>query len=237
MDMQTHTSRQLVVRFGGASSAGVKPGNQDAFAAHQPEAGVCRLKGAVACIADGLSCSEQAQQASQTAVTQFIEDYYSTPDTWSVKTAAARVLSSMNSWFFHQGQASAQPHHGLVTTFSAVICKSTTAHIFHVGDSRIYRLRGDKSEQLTRDHHHLAGDNRPCLTRALGADSRLEVDYLQSREMLSKSNSSPLLERNPLRVWQVISAVLLALVLLQFYLLATEQPMQSTMSSRSNHES
>ncbi|MCW8194749.1 bifunctional protein-serine/threonine kinase/phosphatase [Proteobacteria bacterium 005FR1] len=181
MDMRAQTSRQLVLRFGGASSAGVKPANQDAFAAHQPAPCECRLKGAVACIADGLSCSEQAQLASQTAVTQFIEDYYSTPDSWSVKTAAARVLSSMNAWFFHQGQASAQPHHGLVTTFSAIICKSTTAHLFHVGDSRIYRLRGDQLEQLTRDHHTggSSNDRQTWLSRALGADSRLEVDYLQ----------------------------------------------------------
>ena len=175
----TDSSVQLDVSFGGYSIAGIKPTNEDAFAAHQPSTGARYLKGAVACIADGVSCSENAQRASQTSVTQFIEDYYSTPDTWPVKTAAARVLSSMNSWLYHYGQQSSLPHNGLVTTFSAVVCKSTTAHLFHVGDSRIYRLRSSQVEQLTRDHSHKQVGNKVFLTRALGMDSRLEVDYLQ----------------------------------------------------------
>ncbi|RBW64541.1 hypothetical protein FCV43_10620 [Vibrio genomosp. F6] len=37
------------------------------------------------------------------------------------------------------------PHNGLVTTFSSIVFKSNTAHIFHVGDSRIYRFRGGDS--------------------------------------------------------------------------------------------
>ncbi|MGI1678498.1 MAG: bifunctional protein-serine/threonine kinase/phosphatase [Cellvibrionaceae bacterium] len=175
----TDSSAQLDVSFGGYSIAGVKSTNEDAFAAHLPSLGVRYLKGAVACIADGVSCSENAQRASQTSVTQFIEDYYSTPDAWPVKTAAARVLSSMNSWLYHYGQQSSLPHNGLVTTFSAVVCKSTTAHLFHVGDSRIYRLRSSRIEQITRDHSHKQVGSKVFLTRALGMDSRLEVDYLQ----------------------------------------------------------
>ncbi|MGH1469718.1 MAG: protein kinase domain-containing protein [Cellvibrionaceae bacterium] len=175
----TDSSVQLDVSFGGYSIAGVKPTNEDAFAAHQPKLGTRYIKGSVACIADGVSCSENAQRASQTSVTQFIEDYYSTPDTWPVRKAAARVLSSMNSWLYHYGQQSSLPHNGLVTTFSAIVCKSTTAHLFHVGDSRIYRFRSSRIEQITRDHSHKQVGNKVFLTRALGMDSRLEVDYLQ----------------------------------------------------------
>lgn len=169
----------LDVSFGGASSKGVKEENQDAFAAHQPKNSARHLKGSVACIADGVSCSENAQRASITSVTTFIDDYFSTPDTWPVKTAAARVLSSLNSWLYHHGQQSGARHNGLVTTFSAVILKSNTAHIFHVGDSRIYRYRNGDMEQLTRDHCHQQGRDNVFLTRALGMDSHLEVDYFQ----------------------------------------------------------
>lgn len=170
----------LETEFGGYSTAGTKARNEDAFAARQPEGGERIYKGIVACIADGVSCSENAQQASTTSVTDFIQNYYSTPDTWAVKHAAARVLSSLNSWLFYHGQQSSTRHNGLVTTFTGVICKSTTAHIFHAGDSRIYRWRKGQLEQLSRDHTHHQGAGRSFLTRALGMDNHLEVDYFQA---------------------------------------------------------
>lgn len=179
MKLVTENAEPLSVSFGGCSSPGVKPDNEDAFAAHQPPAGARHYKGVVACVADGVSCSDNAQQASQTSVTQFVEDYYSTPDSWPVKKSAARVLSSMNAWLFHYGQQAAYRHNGMVTTFSALVCKSTTAHIFHVGDSRVYLLQQGKLLQLTRDHTNRQLGDSAVLTRALGMDSRLEVDYLQ----------------------------------------------------------
>jgi len=172
------SDRKLQVEFGGYSTAGIKSSNEDAFAAQQPSGSARLLKGITACIADGASCSAQAQLASETAVTHFINDYYSTPDTWPVRVAAARVLSALNSWLYHHGKQSALVHNGLVTTFSAVIVKSTTAHIFHSGDSRIYRYRDGVLEQLTRDHNYYRRDGSAVLTRALGIDSHLEVDHL-----------------------------------------------------------
>ncbi len=172
-------SKTLAVTFGGYSAAGPKPKNEDAFAAYAPTGSARVLKGVAACIADGVSCSQNAQQASQMSVTTFLDDYYCTPDSWSVKTAVGRVLSSLNNWLYHQGQTASYRHDGLVTTFSGIICKSTTAHIFHVGDSRIYRLRDGCLEQLTTDHCHFQQRKKSFLTRALGIDSHLEVDYQQ----------------------------------------------------------
>ena len=151
----------LRISYGGTSLAGAREANQDAFAASPPDP----LKGAVAVIADGLSSGELAAKASQTAVTEFIDEYLATPDTWTVKTSAARVLNALNRWFSH--------HDGMATTVSAVVAKGRTAHIFHVGDSRVYRFRDGELEQLTRDHRRHA-----MLTNALGADLDLEVDYL-----------------------------------------------------------
>ena len=178
---QQNSSSELRVSFGGQSIAGIKSKNEDAFAAYLPASeSVNTLKGVTTCIADGVSCSENAQLASQTAVTLFIDDYYSTPESWTVRTSAARVLSSLNSWLYHHGRQEYQPQNGAVTTFSAAVFKSKTAHLFHAGDSRIYRLRNGDLEQLTSDHCNHAPGGKTYLTRALGMDSRLEVDYIQT---------------------------------------------------------
>jgi len=175
--LPSSADQKLDIAFGGYSCAGVKPVNEDAFAVRAPKGIALQMKGIAACIADGASCSAQAQLASETAVTHFLSDYYSTPDTWPVKSAGARVLSALNSWLYHHGKQSILPHNGLVTTFSGVIVKSTSAHIFHSGDSRIYRYRDGKLIALTRDHSHYQRDGVAFLTRALGMDSHLEVDY------------------------------------------------------------
>lgn len=176
--IDTGPSNKLEVEFGGSSLTGVKSDNQDALAAYYPDSSAARLKGAVACIADGVSSSEQARLASQLSVTHFIQDYFSTPDSWAVKTAAARVLSALNNWLVHHGRQSAGQA-GMLTTFSAVICKSATAHLLHIGDSRIYRLRDQELEQLTQDHNLHQRGGRSFLSRALGMDNHLEIDYRQ----------------------------------------------------------
>lgn len=171
----------LQLSVGGYSTKGIKAQNQDAFAVQVKVApSVLQYKGAVACLADGVSCSANAQNASQTAVTQFVQDYYSTPDSWSVRESAAKVLVSLNNWLHHHSQqADITSSDGWVTTFSTAVFKSTTAHLLHVGDSRICRYRQGTLQQLTRDHCHKQLGSTGFLSRALGMDSHLEVDYQQ----------------------------------------------------------
>lgn len=171
-------SGDLQVAFGAFSSAGAKSRNDDAFAAELPRSQTDRtLKGAVACIADGVSESSQSHLASQLSVTQFINDYFATPASWSVETSASRVLRALNDWLSVQGRQTRQD--AMVTTFSAAIVKSNTAHVFHVGDSRIYLLNDDGLTLLTRDHNIVVGPGNRMLSAALGMDPRLNVDYSQ----------------------------------------------------------
>ena len=170
-------SNQLNIAIGLYSSAGVKPENQDSLSHCIPTDESLENKGIVTVLADGVSSSEAAKQASHTAVTSFISDYYSTPDTWSTKKSCQQIISAINSWLFKQGCSQANEFKGWVTTFDAIIFKSTTAYIMHIGDSRVYRLRKGELKQMTRDHITWLNSERSHLSRALGVDSALQIDF------------------------------------------------------------
>ena len=175
----THLQNQLKLSVAQRSLAGIKKDNEDAIGIRIPEGHMLATKGAVAVIADGVSAADGGKEASETAVTGFLSDYYSTPDTWSVKQSGVKVLTALNRWLFGQGQQLIAAEKGYITTFSCLILKSSTAHILHVGDSRIYRLRQGQLEQLTRDHATPVRNGHRYLARALGIDLKLNVDYRQ----------------------------------------------------------
>ncbi|WP_025563999.1 bifunctional protein-serine/threonine kinase/phosphatase [Psychromonas sp. SP041] len=174
---KSQTEPTLKVCIGGYSTAGKRSVNQDAFAVKDPYSeSEKKMKGIVACVADGVSCSDKGQQASHTSVTQFIADYYSTNKSWDVKQSASKVLNSLNSWLYQHNQDDLR-HNGLITTFSSVVIKSTTAHILHIGDSRVYRYQDEELKQLSHDHSRAVYKQNPVLTRALGMDCHLDIDY------------------------------------------------------------
>lgn len=170
----------LKLEHAGTTLTGKRTQNQDAILVKVPDnQHDLTHKGIVACIADGVSCSDQSQKASHTAVIQFVNDYFATPSSWSIKHSASKILTTINTSLFEEGSKQALTHNGLVTTFSCVIVKSNTAHIFHVGDTRIYLQRNGQLELLTKDHQRVNLAKQAYLTRALGMDSNLDVDYKQ----------------------------------------------------------
>ena len=91
-----------------------------------------------------------------------------------------RVVTAANSWLFaqtQQGQGRYDKDRGWACTFSALVIKSRTAHLFHVGDARIYQVQGRALEQLTTDHRVHVGGGQSYLGRALGIGDHLEIDY------------------------------------------------------------
>lgn len=160
------------------SEAGIKPINEDAVGYKKPtESYAQENKGISVALADGVSTAEAGREASHTAVERFLEEYYQTPDTWSVSGSGEKILSTINLRLFRQSHEFTTSTKGYLCTFSAVVIKSRTLHFFHVGDSRIYRLREGVLKQLTTDHVAIIDDNRTCLSRAIGMDSRLNLDY------------------------------------------------------------
>ncbi len=171
------TKPQLKITLGSYSTKGVKQRNEDFVGAIMPEAAQLTHKGIAIAIADGMSGSDAGHEASHCCVAGFLSDYYSTPDSWSVKKSGQQILSATNSWLYSQGQQRFQSTKGMVSTLSILVLKSTTAHLFHIGDSRIYRLRRGNLEQMTRDHRVWVSDEKSYLNRAMGIEPRLEVDY------------------------------------------------------------
>ena len=167
---------KLELTFGGFSSQGLKSENQDAFAAYLPSDNRSVSQGGAAAIADGVSVCTRAREAAITCVTNFIQDYYQTPATWTVKRATSQVLRGLNRWCHGQHDYEQGGHSQMVTTFSGMVFKSTTGFILHCGDSRISRLQNGEFEQLTTDHVSRQG-GRNVLTRAIGIESHLDVDF------------------------------------------------------------
>lgn len=174
-------TQQLRISAGQYSDKGRKEINQDFHGICIPKEPQLSGKGIAIALADGISSSAVSQEAAQAAVLALLEDYYCTSDAWSVKTSAEHVLVATNSWLHSQTQQSQHRYdreRGYVCTFSGMVIKSTTAHLFHVGDARIYQLKDGALKQLTEDHRVRVSSVQSYLARALGMDRKVEVDYL-----------------------------------------------------------
>ena len=174
-------SSQLKISAGQHSDKGRKEINQDFHGIWMPNEPLLTSKGIAVVLADGISSSDVSHIASETAVKSFLGDYYCTSEAWSVRKSAEQVLNATNSWLHAQTRHS--PHRydidkGYVCTLSAVVLKSMTAHILHVGDARVYLLRGKVMEQLTKDHRYWVSQEQSQLSRALGIGPELDIDYL-----------------------------------------------------------
>ncbi|MBV1904911.1 MAG: bifunctional protein-serine/threonine kinase/phosphatase [Pseudomonadales bacterium] len=170
-------SNDELISLGQYSDTGIKPENQDSYGVLVPEFPGLDYKGIVAVLADGVSGCDEGKMASETCVACLLDDYYATPDSWTVKKSVEKVLLATNRWMYGQGQQGVDARKGLATTLSALVVKSTTGYIFHVGDTRIYRMRDSELVQMTKDHRVWVSEDKNYLTRAMGIDLHLDIDY------------------------------------------------------------
>ncbi len=166
----------------GRKSEGI---NEDCAGLKIPEdAFLRRNKGAALVVADGVSSAEAGQEASRTCVERFLEEYYKTPDTWSVSQSGEKILSTINLRLYRKSHDFSSENKGFLSTFSAVVLKGRSAHFFHIGDSRIYLLRRHSEAEpelrcLSSDHTAHISDEKSYLSRAIGMDNHLPLDYGQ----------------------------------------------------------
>ena len=131
----------------------------------------------VAAIADGIGGANGGRVAAETAVRGFLDGFCDLPETMEVRRAAAIVVNALNSWIYSQGQRDAKLA-GMGCTFTALVLRGRVAHVLHVGDTRAYRLAGDRLTCLTIDHVREGGTSRShILNRALGVETEVRLDY------------------------------------------------------------
>ncbi|MDQ3031158.1 MAG: protein phosphatase 2C domain-containing protein [Myxococcota bacterium] len=92
-----------------------------------------------------------------------------------------RAIQSSNAAILKQARAN-EAQAGMGTTLVAARFSPNRKRVYiaHVGDSRLYRLRGDELEQLTEDHTlgamGIQGPSANKLSRAVGVFDEVEVD-------------------------------------------------------------
>jgi protein phosphatase len=192
------------VRFSGETNVGsTRDHNEDAFFLPTRE----RL----AIVADGMGGHASGEVASRLAVDTIVNHFQSTEGdqelTWPYKVDRGhrrhinRMVSAIKlaNLKIHEEAERNIDCHGMGTTVVSTLFADGALLVGHVGDSRLYRLRGGKLEQLTEDHSLLndyvkmkrlaPGDaasfpHKNVIVRALGMKPAVEVDIIVDQPRL-----------------------------------------------------
>ena len=163
--------------IGYASAAVGEKINEDCFGVITPqEMPEAKQRGTAVAVADGGSAGGTGRVASEVTVRTLLQDFYATPNEWSVERAIDTVLCSVNDWLYVQNGRDPD-FDGVVSTLSMLLFSDGRFHLAHVGDTRVYRWQAGTLERLTADHTWPRRDMRHVLRRAVGLDSHLVIDF------------------------------------------------------------
>jgi len=163
--------------------------NQDAFSIQKaPDKDYFQKVGHVFIVADGMGGHAVGEKASAKAI-QDIPLTYAKHAHEGALPALRRSFQEANAGIHAVGQSNPE-FRGLGTTATTLVIREEGAWIGHVGDSRAYRVRAGKIEQLTFDHSYawemarrlgvppeeLADVKKNVIIRSLGPDVLVQVD-------------------------------------------------------------
>ena len=146
-------------------------------------------KGILTIVADGMGGHASGEVASQMAVDLISAIYYA--DTSHSATEALRIAIEQASAQIYETSLTDEKLFGMGTTVIALVLLNDKAFCAHVGDSRLYRLRGKKMEMLTIDHSQVMEmvkygiismeearnhDDKNVILRAVGTQPTVEVE-------------------------------------------------------------
>ena len=158
----------------------VRRRNEDAFVVDPP----------LFAVADGMGGAQAGEVASRLAATAFRE--YREADELAPEERVQAIIKEANRRIYDRARVDSQVS-GMGTTVTAALLTDGRVVIGHVGDSRAYRIRDGRLEQLTEDHSLVADlmrsgrltpeeaeghPQRSVITRALGTDPDVDVDTL-----------------------------------------------------------
>jgi PPM family protein phosphatase len=128
-----------------------------------------RRKGRLAVVADGMGGYEGGQEASRLAV-ETVRSVYDNAFNGDPQATLAAAFEAA-----HQNiQRFAQEHpqfYGMGTTCTALSIVGRQLHFAHVGDSRLYLIRGETISRLTRDHSYVGRLVESGIVRSEDAES------------------------------------------------------------------
>jgi protein phosphatase len=129
----------------------VRENNEDKYDFFMPDdETVLASRGAAFIVCDGMGGHEAGQIASELAGKTFLEVYYSHPAEDAAEAAEAAVRAAHR--FVTDSGRAIPSRRGMGCTLSALCIVQGRALVAHVGDSRIYRLRGEELTMLTEEH-------------------------------------------------------------------------------------
>jgi len=163
----------------GRTDAGrVRRRNEDAFVLDPP----------LFAVADGMGGAQAGEVASRIAAAAFRE--YHEADRLEPGERVQAIVQEANRRIYERARSDSEAS-GMGTTVTAALLTGGRVTIGHVGDSRAYRIRDGRIEQLTEDHSLVADlmrsgrltseeadahPQRSVITRALGTDPEVDVD-------------------------------------------------------------
>jgi serine/threonine protein phosphatase PrpC len=161
------------------SASGPRSNNEDfagaVFGADLPQP----RRDIVAAIADGIGGAKGGRVAAETAVRGFLDGMCELPETTEVRRSAAQILNALGAWMHSQSQRDPDLA-GMGCTFTGLVLRGRIAHVLHAGDTRAYRLSGNRLSCLTTDHVRVDAGGRPSsrLYRALGVEPEIRLEYI-----------------------------------------------------------
>jgi len=166
----------LHVAVGHSSLTGPRERNEDYCGVATPGGLDLENKGVIAAVADGIGGHKGGREAAEYTVRGLLSDYFATPDTWSIPHAIETVTTALNRWVIAEGSRNAELA-GMATTLSVIVLRGRRYYIAHIGDSRVYRLHDGKLLPLTVDHTWEHPELNNVLSRAIGLDPRVLLDF------------------------------------------------------------
>jgi serine/threonine protein phosphatase PrpC len=177
------------VDIGYASRRGMREGNEDFAGALRADAHEAE-RGLVAAIADGVSAGGEGRAAAQTTVMGLLADFFAAPATWEASVVLDRLIQAQNAWLADHNRRRQGAGHdaaAALTTLTALVLQGHGYTVAHVGDTRAWLLAAGELQPLTQDHAFDHPDLRSRLTRAVGLDDSVRIDFLQGETRVGES--------------------------------------------------